>query len=465
MVLRMSRLTRCPRNFARSFVPVRFAFVASLALLLILCERSLVPAQSNGTAPSRRSHSTRSGTASARLAVDVVKLKSGQTLRGTVARMEPDGSITLALEREWLRKANPALLATTEAEEARTRTAALEQLRDRLQHELTKTPADSGLATFLRVEQKRIAGLLANAAAGSRESAPPQSGSTHSTRPQFVFVELPKKKIARITPASIAHKQIAGWSWYERLPHVESRDAEELARELQHRHIDPTQPLPDMSDRLPLRLQDEREWSARIAIVSSALGKPLEFQGTGDLLVRADHAKNADDLAPLIAKMFGGQVDSLFKDLLNEGRATAATPQSSNAWLEPAIREAEKEKARAFRATRVDLSLERHQATVNSVFVVQLANGKWETIWSDHAVEDGSQARPAAEANITGDPQIKSALALLKSLGAGGDDQVGAAIRMGAATMAAQQTVNNHFAAFETPFLRQLDGPPLSWGQ
>ena len=102
---------------------------------------------------------------------------------------------------------------------------------------------------------------------------------------------------------------------------------------------------------------------------------------------------------------------------------------------------------------------------MNSVFVVQLANGKWETIWSDRAVEDASQARPAAEANITADPQIKSALSLLKSLGAGGDDQVGAAIRMGAATMAAQQTVNNHFATFETPFLRQLDGPPLSWGQ
>jgi hypothetical protein len=378
--------------------------------------------------------------------------------------VEPDGSITLALEREWLRRANPALLATTETEEARTRTAALEQLRDRIQQELAKTPAESALATFLRVEQKRVAGLLADA--GSRESAPPQSAPAHSARPQFVFVELPKKKIARITPASVAHKQIAGWSWYERLANVESRDAEELARELQHRHIDPTQALPDMSDRLPLRLQDEREWSARMALVSSALGKPLEFQGTGNLLVRADHAKNADDLAPLIAKMFGGQVDSLFKDLLNEGHPTAANPQSSsNAWLEPAIREAEKDKSRAFRATRVDLSLERHQASVNSVFVVQLANGKWETIWSDRAVEDGSQARLAAEANITGDPQIKSALSLLKSLGAGGDDQVSAAIRMGAATMAAQQTVNNHFAAFETPFLRQLDGPPLSCGQ
>jgi hypothetical protein len=424
-----------------------------------LFDRSPATAQTDGTGTSRRSRSTRSGAASARLAVDVVKLKSGQMLRGAVARAETDGSITLAVEREWLRGANPALLAATEAEESHTRTAALEQLRDRIQQELAKTPAESGLATFLRVEQKRVAGLLADAAAGPRESAP-----TQSTRPQFVFVDLPKRKIARITPASVAHKQIAGWSWYERIANVESRDADELARELQHKHIDPTQPLPDMSDRLPLRLQDEREWSARMALVSYALGKPLEFQGTGDLLVRADHAKNADDLAPLIAKLFGGQVDSLMKDLLNEGHPTAATPQSSNAWLEPAIREAEKDKARAFRATRVDLSLERHQATVNSVFVVQLAKGKWETIWSDRAVEDGSQARPAAEANITGDPQIKSALALLKSLGAGGDDQVGAAIRMGAATMAAQQTVNNHFATFETPFLRQLDGPPLSWG-
>jgi hypothetical protein len=432
--------------------------------VLLLSDRSPGVAQTNGVGNSRRSPSSRSGGGSARLAVDVVKLKSGQTLRGAVARVEPDGSITLALEREWLRRANPAVLATTETEEARTRTAALEQLRDRIQQELAKTPAESALATFLRVEQKRVAGLLADA--GSRESAPPQSAPAHSARPQFVFVELPKKKIARITPASVAHKQIAGWSWYERLANVESRDAEELARELQHRHIDPTQALPDMSDRLPVRLQDEREWSARMALVSYALGKPLEFQGTGDLLVRADHAKNADDLAPLIAKMFGGQVDSLFKDLLNEGHPTAANPQSSsNAWLEPAIREAEKDKSRAFRATRVDLSLERHQASVNSVFVVQLANGKWETIWSDRAVEDGSQARLAAEANITGDPQIKSALSLLKSLGAGGDDQVGSAIRMGAATMAAQQTVNNHFAVFETPFLRQLDGPPLSWGQ
>ncbi len=116
---RPARTTQCPRQLAGSFGHARLAFVASLALVLFLFDRSPATAQADGTGPSRRSHPTRSGAANARLAVDVVKLKSGQTLRGTVARVESDGSITLAVEREWLRRANPALLAATEAEESR----------------------------------------------------------------------------------------------------------------------------------------------------------------------------------------------------------------------------------------------------------------------------------------------------------------------------------------------------------
>ena len=102
---------------------------------------------------------------------------------------------------------------------------------------------------------------------------------------------------------------------------------------------------------------------------------------------------------------------------------------------------------------------------MNSAFVVQLANGKWEVIWSDHDIEDGSQERPAMEAGIANDPQVKSALGLLKSLGGNGDDQVRSAIRFGAATMAAQQAVNSRFSRFQEPFLRRLDGPPLWWAR
>jgi hypothetical protein len=430
--------------------------VAALLLLCILTCRSVTLAQS-ATGPARRSGSSRSAAfaAGSRLAADLVKLKSGRTLRGTIAHSEPDGSLTLAVSREWLRKADPKLLVNVEADEARTRPAALEQLRDRIKAELAKVPEESGVATFLRSEAKRIEKLLA-------EPTPPAEPAA-TERPQFVWIELTKKKIAKIAPATADRKQVAGWSWYEKLANVETRDAEDLARELRRKRIDPSQALPDLSDRLPLRVQDEREWSARMALVTDALGKPLEFQGTGDLLVRADRSKNAGDIAPLVAKMFGGQVDSLLKDLLSEGRPAAATSKPPNAWLEPAIKEAERDKARAFRATRLDFSLERRQATVNSAFVVQLAGGKWEILWSDRRTEDGAQARPEMEAGIATDPQVKSALSLFKSLGANGDDQVGSAIRFGAATMAAQQAVNQHFLKFEEPYLRQLDGPPLWW--
>jgi hypothetical protein len=435
---------------------LRFEFVrraqSSRARLLVL----FIAATLIGTTPLltlAQSTSRAPRGPGSRLAVDVVKLKSGKTVRGTIARMDADGSLTMAVSREWLRKADPKLLASVEAEEAGTRVAALEQLRDRIKKELEQVPEESPVAAFLRGERKRV-DLLA-------ESPQPE-------KPQFVWLELTAKKVAKIASPSIDQKRIAGWSWYERLASVETRDADDLARELARKRIDPAQPVPDLSERLPLRLQDEREWSARMALIHYSLGKPLDFQGTGDLLVRADRAKNAGDIAPLVAKLFGGQVDSLLKDLLNKGRSATdssapGSPKSSNAWLEPAIREAEREKARAFRATRVDLSLERRQAIVHSAFAVQLANGKWEVIWSDRVTEDGSQERPAIEAGIANDPQVKSALGLLKSLGANGDDQVRTAIRFGAATMAAQQAVNSRFSKFQEPYLRRLDGPPLWW--
>jgi hypothetical protein len=429
------------RRAARS--PDRHSAKRRVTLVVALCVLTLsLGAAAQSTAP--RPHLSGS-----RLAVDVVKLRSGRILRGAVARSSADGSLTLVVSRDWLRKADPRLLATVEADEARVRPVALGQLRDRIGKELKAIPEDSGVATFLRVERKRVESLLAG-------GAPAES-------PQFVILEFTPKQIVRVTSASVERKRILAWSWHARLANVESREADDLARELRRKRIDPSQPPPDLSERLPPRMQDEREWSARMALATYALGKPLDFQGTGDVLVRTDRSKNGANIAPLAARLLGGQVDSLLKDLLGEQHSATAKPKSPNAWLEPAIREAERDKARAFRATRVDVSLERRQASVTSAFIVESPNGQWETLWTDRATEDSSQDRPAIEANIAGDPQVKAALGLLKSSGAGGEEQIRAAIRMGAATMAAQQAVNQRFTAFEERFLRRLDGPPLWW--
>ena len=98
---------------------------------------------------------------------------------------------------------------------------------------------------------------------------------------------------------------------------------------------------------------------------------------------------------------------------------------------------------------------------MNSAFAVHLDTGDWQVIWSDRQAEDGTKERAGSEAAIASDPQVKSALGNLQSLGVAADEQVHEAIRLGAATMAAQQAVDSRFFAFESPLLAHLDGPPL----
>jgi hypothetical protein len=397
--------------------------------------------------PFRQPKSVRHRAAHLQVAVDVVRLKSGTTLRGGIVHSAADGSLTMAVSREWLRKTNAALFTKRTNSEASVRRTALEELRDRVNRELGQIPEDSRFGAFLRLERKRVERLLVEAPARAE--------------PQFVWLDLTKHEIARATPASVANRRIAGWSWYERLGNVETRDAAELEQQLRQRGIDPAQQLPDLADRFPLRRQDEQEWAARLALVEYALDKPLDFQGTGDRLVRVDRRSKPKDAAALVPSLLGSQVDAMLKDLLGDRRPPSANPETSDAWLKTAWQEANGEKARAFRATRVDLDMASRQATVESVFAIRLKNGGWKTIWSDRESRDATKERPATETAIFDDPQVKSALASLKSLGNVADDQVRQAVRFGAATMEAQQAVDRRFVAFESPYLQHLDGPPL----
>ena len=87
--------------------------------------------------------------------------------------------------------------------------------------------------------------------------------------------------------------------------------------------------------------------------------------------------------------------------------------------------------------------------------------GNWQTVWSLVVSEDASQPRPESETRIEQDPQIKEALSGLKSLGVVDPAMLRQAIRIGAATMSAQQNADGQFLQFRDRYLRQLDGPPL----
>ena len=387
--------------------------------------------------------------ATSRLAIDVVSLRSGKSVRGALLHAEPGGALTLAVSREWFKQANPELFAKAAQDEASGQRAAWEQLRERLTRQLDSPPDSPRLVFFLETELRRTEKLLEN----------PELPEA----PQFVWFDAPRKTVSKVTAASIDGRRIALWAWGEGLTHVETRDVNDLTRELKQKGIDPEQSPPDLSDRLAARVQDDREWSARLAFVAYALGEPFDFQGNGDVLVRAGGSRELKDLAPVIAQVLKGQVDTLLKELIGDGGTAAANGVSPDDWLKPARSEADQAKVRAFRATRVDLSVDRRQAVVQSVLQVRFEEGKWETIWSDRQVQDAATPRADLERQITQDPQVKSALDVVKSLGLGADDQIVKAIRFGAATMEAQRAVDSRFFEFRDRLLQRLDGPPLWW--
>jgi hypothetical protein len=384
----------------------------------------------------------------AQLCVDRIVLKTGRTIRGAVLRQEQNGELSVAVSRAWLERRNPELFARLSHDEAATERRAREQLRDRLKLEIPAAGEAPRLTFFLSQQLERVEAQLA------RADAPEP--------PQFIWLDLAQDEIASVARAAPERQRLALWAWERGLADVESRAAADLLRELKTRGVDPSNPPPDLSDRVPVRTQDDREWSARMALVGHTLQEPLDFQGTGDLLVRTGGERDVKDMGPLIVKILRGQVEALTNELLNEGRPVAVKPAAQHDWLKPAVPEAERLEARAFRATRVDLQLERRQVEVESAFVVRFENRGWEPIWSARQVED-VKPRAEAEARIAGDPQVKAAVELIKNLGIGGEEQMQQAIRFGAATMAAQQAADAGFYRFRDRYLKQLDSPPLWW--
>jgi hypothetical protein len=188
--------------------------------------------------------------------------------------------------------------------------------------------------------------------------------------------------------------------------------------------------------------------------------QPLDFQGTGDTLIRTG-GDQKPDLSGLFQKLLKQQVDSVLQDLLSDGGRPVTAAKSDRDWLAPAIAMAKTASAKGFRVTRVQLDPQGLRVAVETRFVARLAEEDWRTVWSATELADGSVPRPEAETRIEQDPQVKSALASLRGLGLIDDAPIRQAIRTGAATMAAQQAADRAFFAFTERYARQVDRPPL----
>lgn len=384
-----------------------------------------------------------------RLGVDIVTLKSGKIIRGVVVKNEGRSSLTMVVPRVWLQQANVELSTRLSQDETTAQRVAWEQLRQRLTSWLANPSKSARLIVFVKNELERIEKRMAHS-----EPSEPR---------QFVWFDPQRETIAKVSLSSVDRRQIAFWAWSERLNDVEQRDVAHLTKELKQRGVDPTTLPPDLSQEFAARPQDDREWSARWALVQYSLGTKLDFQGTGGMLVRSDSTSELKELVPVIAQVLRGPFDSLFKDFTRDNDPTHDYEPSGNDWLRSAMREADRLESPGFRATQVELHLETHQAAVQSVFAVRMIEGTWETVWSARETADATTIRSDLESRIADDPQIQKMRKTLISTGLGLEHPLQEAIRFGAATMAAQQTVDSRFFEFRDRYINHMDGPPLWW--
>jgi len=383
---------------------------------------------------------------------DVIETAGGGEIRGAVLRRGADGSVDVAVQRDWLVAHAPEAAAALAAEERPQARQVREQLQQRLAQRIEELPESKTRSlALLRRELVRVEAELAADAGEDTPAGPQQPEQT-----QFALLRIAAKRVRRIRAAEPAAQRMARWAWGERLQDVERRSAADLGAELVTRGIDPAQEPPRLGDRLPPLPQDQREWQARLALVDDALSGPVAFQGTGDLLVRTDTTEpGMGALLPLLTQMLGGGGPPAPKPPGAPGRP------AGTGWLESACAQASQEGH--FRATCLHLDPVGGKVKVESMFVVKMDDGAWETIWRDEQVLSTADAPAGTAERIQADPQVGPLLEAARGLGLADAATLKQAVGLGAATLAAQSQCDSRFNAFRSDFARRLDGPPLRW--
>jgi hypothetical protein len=388
------------------------------------------------------------------LAVDQVSIKGGPRLLGAVLGRETDGNLAFAVRREWLRQAHLQFYEWALNDEASETKAAFTELHDRIAAWRKARLPEGEFDFFLKKESERIEKELEGVAAGTRvEEAP------------FMVVDIAPAKIERVVSQPPQRRSLAHAAWLEHLADVETRSTTSLSQELKKLKAALVDDSTALLELLPPRRESDTAWAARRAIVEYQLRKPLDFQGTGDLVFPTGDGFQAAQGARLIQELIKSVADGALQDLLDPPAVKPARPSTGGTagekWLATASQSAVAADVAGFRVTRVEQNLEAKLVEVETRFVARLPDGAWRTIWQHAEKTDASKPRAEAEQQIMQDPQVRKMLELVRSLGLGGEEQMKLAIRFGAATMESQKAADSRFFQFRDRYLRRLDGPVL----
>ena len=384
--------------------------------------------------------------------VDIVQLKGGDELRGSVLSRD-DKELRIVVQRDWLSNNQPELAKKLNDDAASLIETNRQDLIQRITSWKEERAADSRLVSALKQELDRLAKPNLNAAA-------PAS--------QFQIVTIPNDRVKRVFQANNRSRKLAMVAWEQQLPHVETSSFGTLKTAVEKKVPDWEQATINLTDRLPAgEAQSPDEWAARQAIFEYEYRQRVDFQGTGNYLVRVGEGAERPNLAEILAQttaeaLKGGPAGDELKGLgLDLGSNTKANSSANpDDWLPNVVEQVTKLDARGFCVTRIPSITGTGPATVTTHFYARLSDGKYREIWSNESTTDPASLKNEDIARIEQDPQVQEITKVAKALSLG--DNATTAVRFGAAIQASLGASAARFFEFRQLYNNTLDGPPLT---
>ncbi len=398
------------------------------------------------------------------LVVDEVITTDGKRFYGIILSNSDRDGLTIMIRRDWLEKTHPDFYQTHLAKESEKEIQAMTNHLFRLEAWWKSRKENSELVTFVDREMERVE--------KQRESK--QKNQNLELQP-FTLLNFPVTELRKVYQQSRDRHQMAGIAWKHDIDRVTTRSIKAIQRDLDSKNIDWKKENFDLSDKLTIsQEQSEEQWRARIALIEYQLCQPLDFQGTGSMLVRS---------GPDQANLMPGDLNTMMKQLMNSNMQSdlnsllAGNPllkelglgnnfknnnsKQESDWWQSAAKIAESEKINGFLTARVVNATGGNEARVELCFFAYIKPGQWKEVIKIESRASHKDVDAAEVDRINDDPQIKGILDITRGLGIGSSDMIDKAVRHGAATKLALDESRDKFYQFLERHIKRSDSPPL----
>lgn len=427
-------------------------FWTPLAVLIILV-LSISPLQAQLPSSSKKS-----------LVVDEVITTDGKRFYGIILNNSNRDGLTIMIRRDWLEKTHPDLYQTHLADESEKEIQVLTNHLFRLEAWWKSRKDNSELVEFVDGEMERVE--------KQREA---KQKNQNAKLQSFTLLNFPSNKLKRVYRQPRERHHMAGIAWKHNIDRVTTRSIKAIRRDLEAKNIEWMKESFDLSNQLTVsQEQSEEQWRARIALIEYQLCQPLDFQGTGSMLVRTD--PNQANLKP-------GDINAMMKELMNSNMQSDLNgllsgnpllkdlgignnfknnqPKQDSNWWQSAAKTAESEKINGFLTARVINETAGNAARVELCFFAYIKPNQWKQIIKIESRASHNDVDAAQVDRINNDPQIKGLLDLTRGLGIGSSDMIEKAVRHGAATKLALEEAKDEFHQFLDRHIKRSDSPPL----